>query len=51
MNLKVGDTLVIHCYKHNGTIYESSKNISAVPSHAANPLYIKDIEALNGKKN
>lgn len=32
-------------------IYESSKNISAVPSHAANPLYIKDIEALNGKKN
>lgn len=23
MNLKVGDTLVIHCYKHNGTIYKS----------------------------
>lgn len=25
MNLKVGDTLVIHCYKHNGVIYESSR--------------------------
>ena len=25
MNLKVGDTLVIHCYKHNGIIYESSR--------------------------
>ena len=25
MNVKVGDTLVIHCYKHNGVIYESSK--------------------------
>ena len=25
MNIKVGDTLVIHCYKHNGVIYESSK--------------------------
>ena len=24
-NLKVGDTLVIHCYKHNGEIYESSR--------------------------
>ncbi len=24
-NLKVGDTLVIHCYKHNGVIYESSR--------------------------
>lgn len=24
-NIKVGDTLVIHCYKHNGEIYESSK--------------------------
>ncbi len=24
-NLKIGDTLVIHCYKHNGVIYESSK--------------------------
>ena len=24
-NLKVGDTLVIHCYKHNGIIYEASK--------------------------
>ena len=24
-NLKVGDTLIIHCYKHNGVIYESSK--------------------------
>ena len=23
--LKVGDTLVIHCYKHNGVIYESSR--------------------------
>ena len=23
MNLKVGDTLVIHCYKHNGTIHKS----------------------------
>ena len=25
MNIKVGDTLVIHCYKHNGVIYESSR--------------------------
>ena len=25
MNLKVGDTLVIHCYKHNGVIYEASR--------------------------
>lgn len=25
MGLKVGDTLVIHCYKHNGKIYESSR--------------------------
>lgn len=24
-DLKVGDTLVIHCYKHNGVIYESSR--------------------------
>ena len=24
-NLKIGDTLVIHCYKHNGVIYEASK--------------------------
>ena len=23
--LKVGDTLAIHCYKHNGEIYESSR--------------------------
>lgn len=23
MNLKVGDTLVIHCYKHNGAIHKS----------------------------
>ena len=23
MNLKVGDTLVIYCYKHNGTIHKS----------------------------
>ncbi|UKI57053.1 MAG: hypothetical protein L6V81_06545 [Clostridium sp.] len=23
MNLKVGDTLVIHCYKHNGVIHKS----------------------------
>lgn len=23
MNIKVGDTLVIHCYKHNGMIYKS----------------------------
>ena len=23
--LKVGDTLVIHCYKHNGEIYETSR--------------------------
>ena len=23
MNLKVGDTLVIHCYKHNGMIHKS----------------------------
>ena len=23
MNLKVGDTFVIHCYKHNGTIHKS----------------------------
>ena len=23
--LKIGDTLVIHCYKHNGVIYESSR--------------------------
>lgn len=25
MDLKIGDTLVIHCYKHNGMIYESSR--------------------------
>jgi len=25
MDLKVGDTLVIHCYKHNGMIYKSYK--------------------------
>jgi len=25
MNLKKGDTLVIHCYKHDGTIYKSYK--------------------------
>lgn len=24
-DLKVGDTLVIHCYKHNGIIYETSR--------------------------
>ena len=24
-DLKIGDTLVIHCYKHNGMIYESSR--------------------------
>ena len=24
-DLKIGDTLVIHCYKHNGLVYESSK--------------------------
>ncbi len=24
-NIKIGDTLVIHCYKHNGVIYESSR--------------------------
>ena len=23
MNIKVGDTLVIHCYKHNGMIYKA----------------------------
>ena len=23
MDIKVGDTLVIHCYKHNGMIYKS----------------------------
>ncbi len=23
MNIKVGDTLVIHCYKHNGMIYKT----------------------------
>ena len=23
--LKIGDTLVIHCYKHNGVIYDSSR--------------------------
>lgn len=23
MNIKIGDTLVIHCYKHNGMIYKS----------------------------
>ena len=26
MNIKVGDTLAIHCYKHNGQIYKSWKN-------------------------
>lgn len=26
MNLEKGDTLVIHCYKHDGTIYKSYKN-------------------------
>ena len=25
MNIKVGDTLVIHCYKHNGIIHKSWK--------------------------
>lgn len=25
MNIKVGDTLVIHCYKHNGMIHKSWK--------------------------
>lgn len=25
MNIKVGDTLVIHCYKHDGKIYKSWK--------------------------
>lgn len=25
MNIKVGDTLVIHCYKHNGVIHKSWK--------------------------
>ncbi len=25
MNIKIGDTLVIHCYKHNGMIYKSWK--------------------------
>ncbi len=25
MSIKIGDTLVIHCYKHNGVIYESSR--------------------------
>ena len=32
-------------------VYDASKSIEVTPSHAANPLYIKDIEALNGKKN
>lgn len=26
MNIKVGDTLVIHCYKHNGVIHKSWKS-------------------------
>ena len=25
MNIKIGDTLVIHCYKHNGVIHKSWK--------------------------
>ena len=26
MNIKIGDTLVIHCYKHNGVIHKSWKS-------------------------
>lgn len=26
MNIKIGDTLVIHCYKHNGMIHKSWKS-------------------------
>lgn len=26
MNIKIGDTLVIHCYKHNGMIHKSLKS-------------------------
>lgn len=41
--LKVGDTLVIHCYKHNGVIYESSR--------VAYVLDIKDDYMVLGDEN
>ena len=41
--LKVGDTLVIHCYKHNGEIYESSR--------VAYVLDIKDDYIVLGDEN
>lgn len=43
MNLKIGDTLVIHCYKHNGVIYESSR--------VAYVLDIKDDYIVLGDEN
>ena len=41
--LKIGDTLVIHCYKHNGVIYESSR--------VAYVLDIKDDYIVLGDEN
>ena len=43
MNLKIGDTLVIHCYKHNGVVYESSR--------VAYVLDIKDDYIVLGDEN
>ena len=42
-DLKIGDTLVIHCYKHNGLVYESSK--------VAYVLDIKDEYIVLGDEN
>ncbi len=43
MDLKVGDTLVIHCYKHNGVVYEASR--------VAYVLDIKDDYIVLGDEN
>lgn len=43
MNIKVGDTLIIHCYKHNGMIYKSWEN--------AYVLDIKDDYIVLGNEN
>ena len=43
MNIKIGDTLVIHCYKHNGMIHKSWK--------IAYVLDIKDDYIVLGNEN
>ena len=43
MSIKVGDTLVIHCYKHNGMIHKSWK--------IAYVLDIKDEYIVLGNEN